>query len=240
MLIVKRVDLPVRIVPEEPVDMALFQWRARLDPLLDIERQVDRLLASMQFPFPVVRFDRPFPPVNVYELDHEYLVVVEAPGVLAQSLDIFVQDGVLLLRGERPAVPGVSDERYRRHERHLGRWERNVPLPDRCDHDRIAAEFADGILRIHLPKLAETKPRQIRVSGNAPPENARHAIQTIHPTGQTIPQANHSTAPQTTTLPTTATHAATIHQVTSYPVAASQIAAKPTAGSGDAATPVRE
>ena len=55
--------------------MPVFRWRESWDPLRDLERQVDRLLESLPFPFP--RFDRPFPPVNLYELDGEYLLTAD-------------------------------------------------------------------------------------------------------------------------------------------------------------------
>jgi HSP20 family protein len=73
------------------------------------------------------------------------------------------------MKGKRPAPTGVADEQFRRHERVWGSWERSLNVPDRVQRDKVSAEFADGMLKIHLPKAPETKVRQIQVvQGNKP------------------------------------------------------------------------
>lgn len=143
--------------------MPVFRWRDGWEPLRDLERQVDRLLEGIPFPFPTIRFERQFPPVNVYELPDEYLLTSELPGTNAASLELTVSNGVLTLKGKRPAPAGVGDEQFRRHERMWGNWERSLTVPERVIEDRVTAEFSDGILKIHLPKAPEGKARQIQV-----------------------------------------------------------------------------
>lgn len=144
--------------------MPVFRFRDSWEPLRDLERQVDRLLEAIPFPFPTIRLERQFPPVNVYELDDEYLLTAELPGVAAKDLDLSVAQGVLTLKGSRDAPTGVQDEQFRRHERMWGAWERSLPLPERVIEEQISVDFHDGILRVHLPKAAEAKPRKIQVS----------------------------------------------------------------------------
>lgn len=142
--------------------MPVFRWRETWEPLRDLERQVDRLLEGIPFSFPI-RFERQFPPVNVYELDGEYLLTAELPGTAAKSLEVTVSSGVLTLKGTRPAPSGVGDEQFRRHERMWGNWERSLTVPDRVIEEQVTAEFSDGVLKVHLPKAPEVKPRQIHV-----------------------------------------------------------------------------
>jgi HSP20 family protein len=149
--------------------MPVFRWRDSWEPFRDLERQVDRLLESLPFPFPVLRLERQFPAVNLYELDDEYLLTAELPGTLSENLELTMGAGVLTLKGQRPAPSGVADEQFRRHERVWGSWERAINVPDRVQEDKVAAEFADGILKIHLPKLPEIKPRQIQVAQGTSP-----------------------------------------------------------------------
>ena len=144
--------------------MPVFRWRDSWEPFRDLERQVDRLLESLPFPFPVLRLERQFPPVNLYELDDEYLLTAELPGTSSENLELTVSGGVLTLKGQRPAPSGVVDEQFRRHECVWGSWERAINVPERVQEEKVAAEFADGILKIHLPKLPEVKPRQIQVA----------------------------------------------------------------------------
>ncbi len=149
--------------------MPVFRWRESWEPLRDLERQVDRLLEGLPFPFPVIRFERQYPAVNLYELDHEYLLTAELPGTASENLELTVSGGVLALKGKRSAPAGIADEQFRRHERVWGSWERSLNVPERVQEDKVSAEFADGILKIHLPKAPETTPRQIQVlPGNNP------------------------------------------------------------------------
>jgi HSP20 family protein len=146
--------------------MAVFRWRQNWGSFQDLEREVDRLLESIKLPFPAVRFEHNYPPVNLYELEDEYLLVAELPGIPSESLELTVSGGVLTLKGVRPGPDKVADERFRRHERFHGPWQRSLSIPDRIFEEQVAAEFNDGILKIHLPKQAAVKPRQIPVVGN--------------------------------------------------------------------------
>jgi HSP20 family protein len=145
--------------------MAVFRWRQTWGSLRDLEREFDRLLENIKMPFPGLRMERQYPPVNVYELESEFLLVAELPGVGAENLDLTVAGGVLTLKGDRRGPEGIPEDRFRRHERLRGNWQRQLTLPDRVDEDGVAAEFTNGILRIHLPKLPSVKPRQIPVMG---------------------------------------------------------------------------
>lgn len=155
--------------------MPVFRFRGDWDQFRDLERQVDQLLEGIPFPFPAIRFERKFPPVNVYELADEYLLTAELPGTSAESLELTVSGGVLTLKGSRPSPAGIGDEQFRRHERMWGNWERALTLPERVVEDQVSAQFNDGILKVHLPKAPEVKPRQIQVhngTGDKPESQA--------------------------------------------------------------------
>ncbi|MFN0054354.1 MAG: Hsp20/alpha crystallin family protein [Planctomycetales bacterium] len=143
--------------------MPVFRWRDTWEPLRDLERQVDRLLEGISFPFPAIRVERQFPPINVYDLPDEFLLTAELPGTSPESLELTVSNSVLTIRGSRPGPSGIGDEQFRRHERMWGAWERALSVPDRILEDQVTAEFNDGILKVHLPKAPEIKPRQIQV-----------------------------------------------------------------------------
>ena len=145
--------------------MAVFRWRQSWGNLRDLEREFDRLLESIKTPFPGLRLERQYPPVNVYELEAEFLLVAELPGISPENLDLTVSNGILSLKGERRGPDGTPEDRFRRHERLRGNWQRQLTLPDRVDEERLSAEFVNGILKIHLPKLPAVKARQIPVAG---------------------------------------------------------------------------
>jgi HSP20 family protein len=143
--------------------MAVFHWGQGWEPLRDLEQQVDQLLEGFRIPFRTVRLERQFPPLNLYELDEEFLLTAELPGMSSDKLEVTVRGGIMTLRGERSGPADIKEEQFRRHERSWGPWERSFGVPDRVDTERVSAELNDGILKVHLPKLPESPPRQIAV-----------------------------------------------------------------------------
>jgi len=146
--------------------MSVFQWRQSWDHFRDLEREMDRLLESIKVPFHSLRFQRQFPAVNFYELEHEYLLTAELPGIVPAELELTVAGGMLTLSGTRTGPDDVRDESYRRRERPHGTWQRSLAIPERVCEEQVAAEFTEGVLLVHLPKAEDVKPRQIPVSTN--------------------------------------------------------------------------
>lgn len=143
--------------------MPTFHWGQAFEAFRDLEREVDFLLQQVGRSFEGVRFGRPYPPINIYDLDGEYLVTAELPGTRADDFELTVADGTLTIRGRRTAEDGIPEERYRRSERPRHEWERSLTLPERVVEDSIRAELKHGVLRLHVPKAPSTQPRQIRV-----------------------------------------------------------------------------
>lgn len=150
--------------------MPVFRWGHTWDAFRDLEREVDRLLQSVNLTFQGFRFGRQFPPLNLYELDDEFLLTAELPGVRVEDLELTIAGGVLTLKGKSRDTGGIPEERYRRQERVRGAWQRSITLPDRVHEDKLSAELNTGILKIHLPKAEALTPRQILVAdGDIPP-----------------------------------------------------------------------
>ena len=143
--------------------MPVFRWGHSWDAFRDLEREVDRLLNSVNLTFQGLRLGRQYPLLNFYELEDEYLLTAELPGTRAEDFDLTIAGGILTMKGERLEPDGVADDRFRRHERFRGTWQRSVSLPKRVQEEKLTAAFNNGILKIHLPKIPEEVPRQIPV-----------------------------------------------------------------------------
>jgi HSP20 family protein len=148
--------------------MPVFRWGDSWDAFRDLERQVDRLLSGLSLPIPVLRVERQYPPVNIYELPDEFLITAELPGVEPADLDLTVANGVLTLRGQRQGPAGVTDDQFRRHERMWGAWERAIPIPERIRDD-------EG----RLPRGRFAGP-SAQSAGNTPPPNPGAAGKSRH------------------------------------------------------------
>lgn len=65
----------------------------------------------------------------------------------------------------RPAASSAAEtgKRFHRIERAYGRFERRLALPTEVDPTKVAAEFKDGVLKIHLPKSATARAQAVDV-----------------------------------------------------------------------------
>jgi len=103
------------------------------------------------------------PLVDIVENEHEYLIKAELPEVKKEEVKVTVQDGVLSLSGERKFVKEEKDKKYHRVERAYGTFVRSFSLPEDADEDKVAADFKDGVLQVHLPKSEKARPKNIEV-----------------------------------------------------------------------------
>ena len=112
-----------------------------------------------------------FPVVEVSELDNEFMITAELPGLRAKDVQVDYADGVLTLRGEKQEQRDERDRERKYHlwERSYGTFLRTFEFPSPIDEEKITAEHHDGLLEIHLPKRAESKPlgRKIEVRDKA-------------------------------------------------------------------------
>jgi HSP20 family protein len=104
------------------------------------------------------------PAVDIYEQDGNIVLNAELPGVDAKDVDVRVENNVLSLRGERRFDNEVKKENYHRVERSYGTFSRLFTLPTVIDAEKIKAEFKEGVLRLTLPQREEAKPKQISIS----------------------------------------------------------------------------
>ena len=107
------------------------------------------------------------PLVDIFEDSEGITLKVELPEVDANDVDIQLEGNVLTLRGERKLENADKQEGYHRVERSYGSFGRRFTLPSTVETGNVSARSRDGVLRIFLPKKAETKPRQIKVQADA-------------------------------------------------------------------------
>ena len=144
--------------------MPLFRIGQTWGPFSDLEREVDRLLRTVNLTFHGVRMGRQFPAVNLYDLEDEYILTAELPGTKTEDLELTFASGILTLKGRRADAGAVPENRGRRSERVRGEWQRSLSLPERIREEEVAATFTDGVLKVRLPKGIQSPARQIAVS----------------------------------------------------------------------------
>jgi len=103
------------------------------------------------------------PTVDISETEAEYLIKAELPEVKKEDVKITVEDGVLMIQGERRRETEEKGKKFHRVERSYGRFVRSFTLPDSVDEAGVKAIYTDGVLNLRLPKSEKAKPKQIEV-----------------------------------------------------------------------------
>ncbi|MGH9639420.1 MAG: Hsp20/alpha crystallin family protein, partial [Bryobacteraceae bacterium] len=75
-----------------------------------------------------------------------------------------VENNMLTVRGERKFEQKVKEENYLRLERAYGSYSRSFSLPNTVNTDAIKAEYKNGVLTVVMPKRAESKPKQVKIT----------------------------------------------------------------------------
>jgi HSP20 family protein len=103
------------------------------------------------------------PQVDISEDDKEYMVKADLPEMKKEDVKVTVENGVLSISGERKSEKEEEKKKFHRIERSYGTFLRTFTLPDDADFNKIAAEFKEGVLKVHLAKKPMAKPQPVEV-----------------------------------------------------------------------------
>ena len=70
---------------------------------------------------------------------------------------------LLTVSGERKLEKEEKGKKFHRIERAFGAFARSFTLPDGTDAAKVNAEFKDGVLKVHLPKSEQAKPKALDI-----------------------------------------------------------------------------
>ena len=102
------------------------------------------------------------PDVDIYEKDDELILLADMPGTHGDKIDIRFEDGTLTIHAEvQPRQEEKTEYLLREYE--VGNYYRTFQLSEAIEAGKIAAEYADGVLRLRLPKAEAAKPRKVVV-----------------------------------------------------------------------------
>ncbi|HEY4541420.1 MAG TPA: Hsp20/alpha crystallin family protein [Noviherbaspirillum sp.] len=95
---------------------------------------------------------------DLFEDENRVIVRLEVPGMDKNDLDVEVEGGMLVVRGEKRFQREETEGRYRVLQCAYGSFRRAVPLPVSVKADQAKASYRDGVLRIELPKVEPEAP----------------------------------------------------------------------------------
>lgn len=124
-------------------------------------RSLDRWFGStdgwfddfFRVPTVALRSARAFhPSVDIKEDKEKIVFKTDLPGVDEQDIKVTIEDGTLMLSGERKFEKETEKENFHRVERSYGSFQRSFTLPETVDEDKISASYRKGVLELTLPK----------------------------------------------------------------------------------------
>jgi HSP20 family protein len=154
---------------------------AAYEEIGELERRFDDLMRSFLGPrvtltHPVLPLflHKPFVPVtDVFVRQEDLVIRVELPGIdPGTDVTVSVEEGHLVIRGERKQEEQAKEEAYYRMEAAYGTFERFVAIPEGIEFDQIEATYADGVLEVIVPAAAKVA---------EPPKARSIPIKTVRP-----------------------------------------------------------
>ncbi len=110
------------------------------------------------------------PAMDLAETEEHFILRADLPGMSEEDVQIELQEGTLLISGERRSESEVQKEGFHRVERAFGSFSRALTLPQGIDADAVTAAFDRGVLEVRIPKPEERKPRRITIAGTTKQE----------------------------------------------------------------------
>ena len=104
-----------------------------------------------------------YPKVNVYEYDKKVGIIAEIPGLDKKDLKIEVEDGILIISGDKHGLFDDKGAKVLRRELKGSSFKRQFELGEQLNGDKIKASFKDGLLSVEIPKVEQVKPKKTSV-----------------------------------------------------------------------------
>jgi HSP20 family molecular chaperone IbpA len=95
------------------------------------------------------------PPVDIVEDDHEVVIMVAMPGVPAERVQISSEQGMLVVRGERPLPFAQARQAVRQLEIPYGVFERHIALSG-VRFDSGTQQLVDGCVVLRFQRQSQT------------------------------------------------------------------------------------
>ena len=103
--------------------------------------------------------------VDVEEADDRYVVKADMPGVAKDDIRVDVDGNMVSISAEvRREKKEEKEGKVLRSERYFGTVSRAFTLPMEVDYAKAEAKFADGVLRLTLPKHKGTPTHRLAIN----------------------------------------------------------------------------
>lgn len=137
-------------------DFRPFSWRL---PLRRPSFDIDQPLSAQGWAIK--------PAFDLVEKDKHYEISAELPGIDEKNVEVKLSNHLLTIKGEKSESKEEEEKDYYLSERRYGSFQRSFQVPEGVDVDKIDAAFAKGVLTVRLPKTAEARKAEKKISVKA-------------------------------------------------------------------------
>ncbi len=102
---------------------------------------------------------------NIEETEEFFVIHLFAPALIKEHLKVITKDDVLTIT-YTPKEEADTDKKFSRREYSNGAFERAFALNGKVLSENISASYADGILKVTLPKNPETNKPAVDIAVN--------------------------------------------------------------------------
>jgi HSP20 family protein len=137
------------------------------NPFMELQRmqeEMDRVMGSFfqHAAFPFQSISAPgsvdfLPSADVEETKEQVIYRFDVPGLEKDKIHVKVQNGVLLIQGERKSEKQKEDtaQGFYSSEVRYGSFSRSMPVPPYVNEDSIEASYEQGVLTITFDKIKD-------------------------------------------------------------------------------------
>ena len=101
--------------------------------------------------------------VDVFQTENYLVIQSVIAGVKLEDLDIFIEDDVLTIEGNREQPKSDEERNYFYQECYWGPFYRRIILQEEVDNSRTEAVMKNGVLTIQIPKIQRKKKRKVPI-----------------------------------------------------------------------------
>lgn len=99
---------------------------------------------------------------EIIELDDEYQISIELPGISKESIDIEFDKDLLSVTAEKAST--TKTNRVLQSNRLYGKVNKNYKIGSVVDRESVKADYADGVLTIKLKKTTDSLLKKIKIT----------------------------------------------------------------------------
>lgn len=144
----------------------LAPWFTRTPRLMDFEVEFPKWMTEVLGGPEGGVFGREgkfLPEVNMVETEKAVEVTAELPGMKPEEVKVEIREGALWITGEKKEEKEEKGKTFHRIERRAGTFRRVLQLPVEVKEKDVEARYAEGVLKVILPKAERVAPKQIEI-----------------------------------------------------------------------------